>query len=139
MLAPPTIFSGPAAGERTAHRHGPARLALALLALALLAGCATRPPVEAPPPPPPPGMERLIGQPAETALQLLGPARLDRREGPARQLQFAGPCILDIFYYPRNGQVSIATHAEARLPSGVASSPGDCFEALLQSRPARGG
>lgn len=133
MPALPMIFSGPAAGDQSAIRRWPA-----LLALALLAGCAAKPPVEAPPPPPP-GMERLIGQPADTALQLLGPARLDRREGPARHLQFAGPCILDIFYYPKNGQGPVATHAEARLPNGVASSPGDCFQALLQSRPARAG
>jgi len=132
MLASQMICTGLPAGSRNAIRHGPL-----LLALVLLAGCATRPAADAPPAPP--GMERLMGQPAETALQLLGTPRLDRREGPARQLQFAGPCILDIFYYPKGGQVPLATHAEARLPSGVASSPGDCFQVLLKSRPAKPG
>jgi hypothetical protein len=133
MLAIPIINTGTGSGP-AAGKSGAIGVVPLLLALAALAGCATRPPVEAPPPPPP-GMERLIGQPAETALQLLGPARLDRREGPARHLQFRGACVLDIFYYPRNGQTPVATHAEARLPSGVASSPGDCFVALLKSRP----
>ncbi|MBS3960977.1 MAG: hypothetical protein KGZ61_03955 [Sandarakinorhabdus sp.] len=135
MPATPTIRAGPDAGNRSAYAVVPA-----LLALAMLAGCAARPPLEPPPPlspPVPPGMERLIGQPAETALQLLGPVRLDRREGPARQLQFAGACILDIFYFSRDGQTPVATHAEARLPSGAASPPGDCLRALTRDRPQR--
>ena len=110
------------------------------LALAGLASCATQPSVEvAPSAPPAPGMERLMGKPADLAIQLLGTPRLDRREGPARQLQFRGACILDIFYYPKAGQPALATHAEARLASGQASSPGDCLQALLQSQPAKPG
>ncbi len=131
MPAPLMIFTGPAARARDTLRGFPVALALALLA-----GCAAKPPLEQAPPPPPPGMELLIGQPAETALRLLGTPRLDRREGPARQLQFAGPCILDIFYYPRSGQAPLATHTEARLPNGLASSPRDCLQLLLKIRPA---
>lgn len=104
--------------------------------LALLAGCATAPlPVAAPPPAP--GMERLLGQPVDTAIALLGPATLDRREGAARQLQFGGPCILDIFYYPKQGVGTVATYAEARLPDGRSFAAGECL--ALLSRSTRGG
>lgn len=102
-------------------------------ALALLAGCATAPPV-AVAPPPPPGMELLLGQPAETALAMLGTPRLDRREGPARQLQFAGGCVLDLFFYGTPAQV--ATHADARLPDGRDYAAGDCLQQLLRARAA---
>ena len=92
-----------------------------LLGLLLVAGCAgTTQPAAAPPPPPPPGMDLLLGQPAERALTLLGKPRLDRREGPARQLQFGGPCILDVFYYQQPGDAPLATHADSRLPDGRA-------------------
>lgn len=107
---------------------------LTLVGLALLAGCASTPKT-APAPPPPPGMELLMGQPAETALALLGKPRLDRREGPARQLQFAGACILDVFYYQQPGAVPLATHADSRLPDGSAAAPGECLQKLLQPQP----
>ncbi len=79
----------------------------ALLILLLLSACATAPPAKAPapraaaPPPPPPGLARLYGHDAAHVLALLGPASLDRSEGPARQLQFVRPpCVLDVFLYP---------------------------------------
>jgi hypothetical protein len=108
------------------------RIAL-LAAVALLAACTTAPPVAVTPPPAPPpaGMERLLGQPVSTALQLLGPARLDKREGTARQLQFSGSCILDLWYYPRENSVPLATHAEARLPDGRSIAPGACLRQLM--------
>jgi hypothetical protein len=102
-------------------------------ALALLAGCASAPPA-AVAPPPPPGMDLLLGQPAETALALLGTPRLDRREGPARQLQFAGGCVLDLFYY--GAPAPVATHADARLPDGRDYAAGDCLQQLLRARAA---
>lgn len=116
-----------------------------LLGLLLLAGCATTPPPEvpkpAPPPPPPAGMEPILHHPAETALQLLGPARLDKREGAARQLQFAGGCILDIWYYPEAGTapgaIPVATHADARLPDGRDIAAGECLHRLIAAREAQ--
>jgi hypothetical protein len=79
-------------------------------------------------------MEKLLGQPSGTALALLGAASLDRLDGPARQLQFAGTCILDLFYYAQPGTAAIATHAEARLPDGRPLPAGDCFTQLLAAR-----
>jgi hypothetical protein len=108
---------------------------LPLLALGLLAACAAPRPAVEPAPPPPPGMELLLGKPPETAIQLLGQPRLDKREGPARQLQFAGGCVLDIFYYPRPGPPLQATHADARLPDGRPFAPGECLQLLLRARP----
>ncbi|WP_199554764.1 hypothetical protein [Sandaracinobacteroides hominis] len=111
------------------------RLPLPLLALALLAGCATTPAaVVQAPPPPPPGMEQLLGQPAETATKLLGTPRLDRREGPARQLQFTGGCVLDVYYYPGVGTVPVATHADSRLADGRDFAPGECLQMLINAR-----
>lgn len=111
-----------------------ARLA-PLLGLLFVAGCASAPQPEAAPPPPP-GMELLLGQPAEKAVALLGKPRLDRREGPARQLQFGGACILDVFYYQQPGAAPLATHADSRLPDGRAFAPGECLQLLLRARPA---
>jgi hypothetical protein len=108
-----------------------------LIALLLVAGCATTPKVaDEPAPPPPAGMEQLLGKPAETALALLGRPRLDRREGMARQLQFASGCILDLFYYQKPGEAPLATHAEARLPDGRNYAAGDCLQMLLKARSA---
>jgi hypothetical protein len=108
-------------------------------AVLLLAACATAPApsLETRPPPSAPtgGMERLLGQPAEAAIKLLGETSLDRREGAARHLQFAGACVLDLFYLPRAGTVPVATHAEARLPNGQDVQPGECLAALLRARP----
>ena len=106
-----------------------------LFAAALLAGCATAPKPAAAPPPAP-GMERLLGQPVDSAIALLGPASLDRREGAARQLQFGGPCILDIFYYPKAGTGTVATYAEARLPDGRTFPAGECLALLTRSKTA---
>jgi hypothetical protein len=105
------------------------------LGATLLAGCAATPAPQAAPPPPPPGMELLLQKPAETAIALLGKPRLDKREGPARQLQFAGGCVLDLWYYPKPGPELVAIHADARLPDGRDFAPGDCLQLLLRSRP----
>ncbi len=107
-----------------------------LLALALLAGCATAPPPApvTPPPPPPPGMELLLGKPPEVALALLGKPRLHKREGPARQLQFASGCVLDLWYYPAPGPAPVATHADARLADGRDFAAGDCLQMLIRAK-----
>lgn len=75
-----------------------------------------------------------MGQPAETALALLGKPRLDRREGPARQLQFAGPCVLDVFFYQQPGALPLATHADSRLPDGRAVAAGECLQMLQRQK-----
>ncbi len=122
------------------------RVALPLvvvLAAQVVAGCAT---VPVPPPPaaaprpvaltPVPGLERILGRPAADAAALLGPAGLDRHEGPARAVQFtAAGCVLDVYYYPdpAAGQPT-ARFAEARLPSGAADSAARCFAAQLAAR-----
>jgi len=105
------------------------------LAIALLAGCATAPKQATKLPPAAPGMERLMGQTVDAAIAILGPASLDRREGPARQLQFAGACILDLFFYPKAGTGTVATYAEARMPDGKDFPAGDCLAILLRSKP----
>lgn len=109
----------------------------ALLTLLALAACATNPKTTAAVAPkavvfaPIPGLERVIGKSEATALRLLGTPTLDRREGPAHQLQFArGSCILDLFFYPdaTTGQPA-ARFADARTPDGKAEDAGSCFVA----------
>ncbi len=110
---------------------------LPLLVLLLLAACATSaPPAPAPrpvaaPPPPPPGLARLFGRDAAAVLALLGPASLDRSEGPARQLQFVRPpCVLDIFLYPSAGKL-LVNGAAARKPDGSRMEPGACLSLIV--------
>lgn len=104
------------------------------LLLLALAACATTPkPVALAPKAvvfaPIPGLERVIGKPETAALKLLGTPTLDRREGPAHQLQFArAQCILDLYFYPdaATGQTA-ARFADARTPDGKAQDAGTCF------------
>lgn len=107
-----------------------------LLVPLLLAGCATTPAAETAShhPQPAPGMERVLGHPAEVALGLLGDPTLDRREGMARQLQFAGACVLDIFYVQKMGEAPLAVHTEARLPNGRDVPAAECMQSLLKAR-----
>jgi hypothetical protein len=113
-----------------------------LSGLALLAGCAatpSRPPAPPPPPPPVAGMERLLGQPPEAAVALLGQPALDRTEGLVRQFQYRGACVLDLYYYPKPGTGMQATYAEARLPDGRDFAAGRCLALLLRSGHSRAG
>lgn len=108
----------------------------------LLAGCAAATPPLAPVAAPVvyapiPGLERLIGAPESTALALLGSPTLDRRDGPARHLQFArAACILDLYYFPdaKSGQ-SAARYADARTRDGKPKDAGACFLALTGTPP----
>ncbi len=95
----------------------------------VLAGCAaTPPPAKVAAPPPPPGLGRLIGQTAAGVTALLGPASLDRTEGPGRQLQFIRPpCVLDVFLYPATGGAVTVRTAAARKPDGSRMDPGACL------------
>lgn len=101
--------------------------------LLVLAGCATTPPpVKAPPPvvvvPPPPGLARILGSTAGGVTALLGPASLDRSEGPARLLQFVRPvCVLDVFLYPGTNGAPVVRTAAARKPDGSRFDAGACL------------
>jgi hypothetical protein len=112
------------------------RLPLALLLLTV-AACSQAPPLApvAPAPPafapPPPGLARIIGRDAATVMALLGKPSLDRREGPARLLQFVRPpCVLDVFLYPDTGAVPTVRTAAARRPDGFTIDAGMCLRLL---------
>jgi hypothetical protein len=79
-------------------------------------------------------MDQLLGKPPEVALGLLGTPRLDRREGAARQLQFASGCVLDVWYYPQPGGAVLASHADARLADGRDFAAGDCLQMLIRAK-----
>jgi hypothetical protein len=102
-----------------------------LALLLLVAACAptTPPPVVAPPPPPLPGLDKIVGKPAAAVTALLGPASLDKTEGPARQLQFVRPvCVLDVYLYPpASGGAPVVRTAAARKPDGARMDPGTCL------------
>lgn len=104
-----------------------------LLTALVLAGCAAAergpPRLVLPAPAPPPGLERILGRPAEAVTALLGPASLDRSEGPARQLQFIRPpCVLDVFLYPpASGGAQQVRTATARKADGSRMDPGTCL------------
>jgi hypothetical protein len=97
----------------------------------LLAACATTPPV-APLAAPPPGLSRLIGVDAAAVTRQLGPASLDRSEGPGRQLQFVRPpCVFDVFLYPpAAGGAPVVRTAAARKPDGSKIDPGACLSLI---------
>lgn len=98
-----------------------------------LAACAATPPPASAPPPPPPGLARLMGVDAAAVLRLIGPASLDRSEGPARQLQFIRPpCVLDVFLYPPTpGATLLVKSAAARKPDGSKFDPGACLSLII--------
>lgn len=109
-----------------------------LLALSLLSGCATTE-VAAPsvaPAPPDPGLAAVLGKGPDVAIALVGPSRLDRREGEARHLQFgSADCILDLYYYRAEaGNAPVARHADARRPDGSPIPAGDCFRLLKAAK-----
>jgi len=105
----------------------------ALVLLLLIAGCTPPPPVVVPPPPPPPGLDRLIGKPADAVTALLGPASLDKTEGPGRLLQFVRPpCVLDVYLYPpASGAAAVVRTAAARKPDGARMDPGGCLGLII--------
>lgn len=79
------------------------------------------------------GLEGVLQQNAVSLTRLLGPPRLDVREGDARKLQFAAQaCVLDVFLYPlRTGAEPVATYVEARRASdGQEVDRAACVQAL---------
>lgn len=112
------------------------RASLILPLLAAVAACAPTPEPVSVPMPLSPTLARVIGQPPETAVQLLGSPSLDRSEGTARHLQFARQgCVLDLFYYPDGTGRVRATYADARRSDGSAIDAGQCFEAMYRVQP----
>ena len=111
---------------------------LLLVLTLLLAACATTPAPVVPVAAPPPGLSRLIGIDAAAVTRLLGPASLDRSEGPGRQLQFVRPpCVFDVFLYPpAAGSAPVVRTAAARKPDGSKIDPGACLSLIA---PASGG
>jgi hypothetical protein len=111
---------------------------LLLVLTLLLAACATTPAPVVPVAAPPPGLSRLIGIDAAAVTRLLGPASLDRSEGPGRQLQFVRPpCVFDVFLYPpAAGGAQVVRTAAARKPDGSKIDPGACLSLIA---PASGG
>ncbi|WP_448577557.1 hypothetical protein [Thermaurantiacus sp.] len=110
-----------------------------LLAPLLLIACArTAPPATGIPAEDFAGLSAVINRGPDVALALIGPATLDRREGPARHLQFANQrCVLDLYYYPpAGGGTPVAQYADARLPDGRDIQAGECLSQLRKVRPS---
>jgi hypothetical protein len=122
----------------------------ALILLLALGACVSTPAppaapvrrVEAPPPPVQPsygpeGLETVIGRTAAYLEAELGTPALDVREGPGRNLQFAGPaCVLDAYLYPppQGPGEPIVTWIDARLPDGRDANRVSCVQALAEAR-----
>jgi hypothetical protein len=88
----------------------------------------------APPPvfrPPPPG-DPVLGWSAAAVTALLGPPRLDIREGAARKMQFVGEnCIADVYFYAPKVQADpVATHIDTRGREGEDVARAECIGAL---------
>jgi hypothetical protein len=119
--------------------------ALALLPLALLAGCAgdssapppataSRRPAPASKTQPAPAAPQTIGADAPTLLAQFGTPALDQREGPARKLQFRGPtCVMDAYLYPspNNGPARV-TWIDTRGAQGNDTDRAACVAALAK-------
>ncbi|MGQ0560058.1 MAG: hypothetical protein ACT4OE_10850 [Sphingosinicella sp.] len=117
----------------------------ALLAVALLAGCASRP-APAPQPAPPPAARPvpvtpgvLTGLAAAALTARFGRPDLEIREGRARKLQFANAAgVLDVYLYPpQSGREPAVTHVDARRPDGRDMDVADCVAALSPQPPPR--
>ena len=109
-----------------------------LLAVFLLAGCATAPepvaqPLPSPVAPAPQVRGELIGLTAGELVQRLGTPALQIREGSGLKLQFrAASCILDAYLYmPASGHgPERVAHVDARLRSGADTDQRGCVAAL---------
>jgi hypothetical protein len=110
----------------------------ALLALPLLAGCATttvpRPAVSRAIPVALPtlGLEAVMGQDVAQLTRTFGQPDADVREGAARKLQFSSAiCILDAYLYPTAGHAEPrVTWVDARQRDGSSIDRASCVAAL---------
>lgn len=113
------------------------RRSLALLALFLVAGCATRSqqaPIPAPPvvqvqPEP---QNSLTGLTAQELVGRYGTPALQIREGNSLKLQFRGRrCVMDAYLYPSGNAGTLkVTHVDTRLPSGGDIDQAACIFSL---------
>lgn len=104
----------------------------------VVSACATTPVVPpTPSAPPPAGLAQLINSDVAAVTALLGPASLDRSEGPARALQFVRPpCVLDVYLYPPTpGTPPRVRTAAARKPDGSRIDPGACLALIAPAKP----
>ena len=116
------------------------RRILALTAVLLLAGCATRVPespnenAQAPAAmPAPPLRVGLLGLSAGELMQRFGSPALQIREGSGLKLQFRGrACILDAYLYPTS-QGERVTHIDTRVSSGADTDQATCIASLSRS------
>ena len=103
----------------------------------LLAACATAPQGSLPVTPPvvsTSGLERVLGQNAQTLIRLFGEPELDVREQTARKLQFVSAiCVLDAYLYPR-GREPLVTYVDARQPDGRDIDRASCVAALIAAK-----
>lgn len=76
--------------------------------------------------------DSIIGRDAAALTRLFGAPRLDRREGAAHVLQYAGSqCVLDAYLYaPRQGAEAVVTHVDARNLDGGSVDAAACIAAL---------
>ncbi len=116
------------------------RFILTVIALFLVAGCASTPePVAIPArvavASSPPQRGELIGADANMLATRFGVPRLRVREGDGTKLQFAGgTCLLDAYLYPTGGNgVPRVTHVDTRNRDGRSVAQADCV-AMLERR-----
>lgn len=78
------------------------------------------------------GSDSVIGRDAAALTRLFGAPRLDRHEGAAHVLQYAGSqCVLDAYLYaPRSGAEAVVTHIDARNLDGGDVDAATCIAAL---------
>ncbi len=117
---------------------------LPLVAVFLLAACAsTGEQASIAPPPPtraPHGSHRhgqLVGLTVPELGELFGPPTLQVREGPGVKLQYRGAgCVLDAYLYPPEGGAGVerVTHVDTRAVSGVDTDPVSCEAAIEAAR-----
>ena len=125
-------------GEKAAGRaRGRGGVAAAVLAAALLSGCALSP--QPPAPAAPQGATRpdpagMIGADAVALQRLFGPPRLVRRDAPAELWQYqTRDCVVDLFLYQEKDGLRLA-YLEARTGAALVTAPRPCVDAVLASR-----
>ena len=83
-----------------------------------------------------PGVEGVIGADAAGLIRQFGPPRLDIVEGDARKLQWSGAaCVLDAYLYPpATGREPLTSYVDARRPSDAQDVDRAACIAALRAR-----
>lgn len=78
------------------------------------------------------GGDGVMGRDAAMLTRLFGAPRLDRHDGAAHVLQYAGSaCVLDAYLYaPRSGAEPVVTHVDTRNLDGGDVDAAACIAAL---------